>query len=118
MKILKELGEWCRLKKNKVRIWLLSWPFIGQMFGRTIKKIEITTPEGKKMEATVEQFKEKVCAHIKIQEIAPMVWKCMDCDDAYFFVTSKLMASKAEALGFVEKFAAHFEMELHDRKKN
>lgn len=112
------LFEWLRLKKNKIRIWLLSIPAIGRMFGRTIKKIEIKDPKsGKTHEIVTEQYEEKSCAHNEIREVAPMIWQCMKCEGVYFFLMYKVMATKPELVDFTEKLSTHFNLHEGDQDK-
>lgn len=109
--------ESIRLAKNKIRIWLLSWPVIGRLFGRTVKRIEIKTPDGKEHKVTVEQHQEKVCQHKRIEEITNAIYKCMDCGEAYFFITYKVMGTAAEVIKFTEDLVKHFKLHDHEEDK-
>lgn len=95
-----EFVDTIRRTYNRIRLWVLS------VFTNRIKSVEITDPKTKKKhKVTIEKQMEKVCTHDRIVEVAPTLWKCDKCTDAYFIINYKAMANQQEIIEYLEKAA-------------
>jgi len=81
--------------------------FLKEQFTNRVKRIEIKDQKGKKHKVTVEQKVEKVCTHSKIEEIAPTLWECMDCRNAFYQINYKALVTLPELLDYLEKIKNH-----------
>ncbi len=104
--------EWLRRKKNRVRIW---W---AKHVRGTVRDIHITDRSGKKHTVTAEQTEEKICAHVLLRQVNHILWKCnnKECEiNAYFFITSKVLASEPELLAFMHETAKALDLLVHEK---
>lgn len=99
------------MKYHWVRI-RLKWIFTSK-----VKRFEYTDSKGVEREAWTEQQEEYVCPHKHLEQVNEIIWKCMDCDYAYFTITSKLILSRTDLIQFMENLANHFTAEVVDKKE-
>lgn len=92
---------------NKIRIWFLS------VFTNRIKRVIVEDQStGKDHKIVVDQKKEKLCQHKKIEQISNLVWRCIECKDVYFFITYKVSANYNEMIEHLSDIRNHFKNDL------
>jgi len=102
--IINTLRRWY----NRVRIFVL------ERFTTRVKRIKIEDKDGKEHDVVVEQNTEKVCEHKKIEEIAPTMWKCSECANAYFQINYKVLLTEHDLVKYLDQLATHLKLTLKD----
>lgn len=88
-----------------------------EVFTDRVKRIRIEDERtGKKHDVVTVRSEEKVCDHKKIQEIAPTLWKCIDCKDCYFQIGYKIMLTERDLVNYLDTIAAHLKVAFEDEK--
>lgn len=97
---------------NKVRITLL------RVFTNRVKQFDVKMPDGRRERVTVEQQQETVCAHTTLEQVDHILWRCANkkCEmGAYFFIPNKILATRDDLYGFLDRVADKIGEKLVDK---
>lgn len=100
------MKDWIQRAYNKIRIAFL------ERFTRRVIRISLEDKEGNSHEVVVEREVEKVCDHKEIKEIAPTMWKCTKCNDAYFQIGYKILLTEADLISFLAQLEKSLKIEF------
>lgn len=92
---------------HRIRIYILK------LRGRA-RTYEVKLPDGRTERATVEQKQEKLCPHTRLEQVAPLLWQCTMCAEAYFFIMYKVHATGMDVVTMMEDMAKHFRSTIRD----
>lgn len=85
-----------------------------KLFTNRVKEIVIRDEKtGQVAKATTVRTEEKLCQHKRIEQIVGTFWECMDCKDAWFEITYKVLLSQADLIGACETLAKHLRAEFN-----
>lgn len=102
--------DFLRRQYNRIRL------FLKRVFVGNVKRVIITDEAGKQHDVTIEKQKQKTCPHTRLEQLHATIWKCQDCDHAYFEITYKVILSRIDLLGLFEKLAKHFGAKIEDEE--